>query len=54
MNITIGQCLALSALAYKNTTFKRIAREFCNYAIDSRVARDRDPENRKYAQEKTK
>jgi len=50
MNITIEQCLALSSLAYKNTTFKRIAREFYNYVINSRVAKNRDPENREYAQ----
>ena len=38
INITIEQYLALSALAY-NTTFKRIAREFYNYAINSHVAK---------------
>lgn len=54
MSITIEQYLALSALAYKNTTFKRIAREFYNYTINSRVAKIGIPENRKYAQEKTK
>ncbi len=54
MSITIEQYLALSALAYKNTIFKRIARELYNYAINSRVAKNRDLENRKYAQEKTK
>lgn len=49
MSITIEQYLALSAPAYKNTTFKRIAREIYNYAISSRVARDRNSESRRHA-----